>query len=222
VTEHSPPGESAKDEKDERDEIDRLLARGRLGAPSRERVLARVLEAAEPRPSRGRFWAGLMAFASAAALAAAIVLVHRRPDALPGDAFTAKGAGGVASARVEVSCLETGTARCALGQTLVFQVEDAPQASLLAAYAEREGSAERIWYFPSKNDPSLVPVRANAGSEVLPRGARLGPEHVPGRYVVTTILVKHEMTADALLAALARAGAGDILGRWTTPLEVTP
>lgn len=154
-----------------------------------------------------------MALCSAGAVAAALVLVHRGPE----EGFTSKGGAAAPAPRVEAECLEGG-ARCPRGATLVFRVEGAGEGGLLAAYAEREGGGDRVWYFPSKNDPSLVTVPPSVGLEVLPRGARLGPEHTPGRYVVTTILVKHDMPVDALLSP----NAPDVLGRFTTPIEVTP
>jgi hypothetical protein len=196
------------------DELDRLLARGRMGGPARERVLGRVLETTAPRKARMASWAGVLAFVSAGAVAATVLLVRGHPD----DSFTSKGGSAAVTPRVEVSCIDGDPSRCAMGSTLVFRAEDCEAGGYLAAFAERSGSTERLWYFPSSNDPTLPSIAAKAEPQVLPRGARIGPEHTPGRYVVTMILAKRQLTRDQIVDATSP----DLLGRWTTPIEVTP
>jgi hypothetical protein len=200
------------------DELDRLLARGRMGAPARERVLGRVLEKAAPKKSRMASWAGVFAFVSAGAVAAALLLMQGHPEGT----FTSKGGTAAATARVEASCIDGDPGRCPMGSTLVFRAEECAEAckggGYLAAFAERPGSTERIWYFPSSNDPSLPPVAAQAEPQVLARGARIGPEHTPGPYVVTMILLRRPLTREQI----ADAKGADEVRRWTTPMEVTP
>jgi hypothetical protein len=196
------------------EELDRLLARGRLSAPGRERVLGRVLEATAPKKSRAASWAGVFAFVSAGAVLATLLLVRGRPDG----SFTPKGGAVAATPRVEVSCIDGDPSRCAVGSTLVFRAEDCEAGGYLAAFAERAGAKERIWYFPSSNDPTLPPIAPKAEPQVLTRGARIGPEHTPGPYVVTLILVKRPMTRDEI----SEGTSPDLLRRWTTPIEVTP
>ncbi len=211
------------------EELDRLLARGRMGAPGRERVLGKVLEAAAPRRSRLASWAGVLAFVSAGAVAATFLLVHGRVQ--PDGSFTSKGGTAGASPRVEASCIDGDPARCAIGSTLVFRAENCEAGGYLAAYAERAGSSgdtpkppgstDRIWYFPSKNDPTLPSIAPRAELQVLARGARIGSEHAPGPYVVTTILLAHPLTREQI-TEIAGATSPELSRRWTTPIEVTP
>jgi hypothetical protein len=196
------------------EELDRLLSRGRMGAPDRQRVLGRVLDATAPKKSRVAGWAGVFAFVSAGAVAAAVLLVRGRPD----DAFTSKGSAGAATPRVEASCIDGDPSRCAAGSTIVFRAENCEAGGYLAAFAERAGSKDRIWYFPSKSDPTLPQVPAAAEPRVLGRGARIGPEHTPGPYVVTMILLRHPLTREQI----ADGTSPDLLHRWTATIEVTP
>ena len=88
----------------------------------------------------------------------------------------------------------------------------------LAAFAERATSNDRIWYFPSSNDATLPSIAAKSEPQVLARGARIGPEHTPGPYVVTMILTKRPLPREQL----ADGSSPDVLRRWTAPIEVTP
>ena len=195
------------------EELDRLLARGKLGGPTRERVLERVLDRVAPRPSARRWaWASGIALASAAA-----VLLLVRPGAH--DGFTAKGGAVDNGARVEATCLDGSASRCPSGGTLVFRVERADAGGFLVAYAIREGAPDdaRIWYFPS-DDGVLPELRRQSAPQVITRGVRLGPEHAPARYVVHTAIAARRLSRAEVLDPASR----DVSRRGTFTFEVVP
>jgi hypothetical protein len=72
-----------------------------------------------------------------------LVLFLGRPSSVE---FSSKGAP-TKGVSLSASCADT----CRPGQMLLFQIEDAPEPGLLAAWAQPAGSpsAERIWYFPT-------------------------------------------------------------------------
>lgn len=196
------------------DELDFLLARGRMSGATRERVLLAVTEAT--RPSRPLRWIARAGLAGASlALAAAVLL---RLGAGPQhEAFRAKGEG-LTSTAVDVLCVESGTATCRVGETLVFRLDEQASAGYLAAYAttDREGG-EPIWYFPEA-DGSTPEILPRAGAQVVPRGIRLGPEHRSGRYVVRVIVARRPLTR----AAALDVGNADVLLRSSRVIEVVP
>src|SRR5689334_15873460 len=116
-------------------EIDRLLARGRLGGATRDKVLEDLLaEAAarEPRPSRWRLWLSALTLTAAGATAAILLLARPASD---DERFRAKGAGG-ATPVLEIACQGGTLEACPIGSTLVFGVLGAQASGRLHAYAE--------------------------------------------------------------------------------------
>jgi hypothetical protein len=179
------------------DELDVLLAHGRLSAPDRDRMFDRVM-AAQPK----RSWRG---FAVAGALAAAIALMIFMRD----DGFRARGAPGNV---LEIACRAVPGKKCPEGEVLLFRVSGVAQKAWLAAYAEPLGSSERVWYFPTA--AGFAPsIEAKAAPNVLPQGARLGPEQPPGKYQVKLLLFSAPPTRNL---------DGTPLAIETRPLEVTP
>jgi hypothetical protein len=199
------------------EELDRLLARGHMGGPGRDRIVAKLLDARERRASwsrrRGAVAFGLMA-------AAALVLLMVRPK----EKFAAKGgAADGASLGASVTCLEgSGTQTCPVGGTLVIRLHDVASAGRLAAFAERAGTSSRIWYFPAA-DGASPEVLAGVAPQTLAKGIRVGPEHAPGHYTLHVLLLAHPLTRAAITAALEETrdvAPSEVLARTTTPLEI--
>lgn len=187
------------------DEIDRLLARGRSSGPERERILERALTASAPRRRGFRRW--LLFALPATAIAALFVL-------WPRSAFTPKGE--PAAPFLDVSCDADHTA-CRLGSTLLFHVGGVAAPAALIAWAEPANGGERIWYFPS-GDGAAVSVPASPAIQTLGRGVRIGPEHMPGKYVVHLVLARRPLSrADALAPP-----ANDVLATSQVTIEVAP
>jgi hypothetical protein len=183
----------------ERSRLDRLLARGRLSQPEKERRLAALLR---PASGRRRRWLWVTAAAPSLALAALLVWWPR------GDGFRAKGDGGGPS--VSASCTGGG---CAVGATLVYRIEGAREPLYLAAWTVGEGGA-RTWHFPSVSG-ELPRVDAAGTPVLLPRGVRLG---APGAQTLHWMLVRRPLTRPELLAATGR----DVAARGDQQLVVAP
>jgi hypothetical protein len=185
------------------DEIDHLLARGRMGGPAREEVLARVLDAQAPalapwwRRAFAQYWAPVLA-------AAAILLFAIRPK---DDRFTPKGAPSAGPA-LSVLCVDA----CRPGSTLAFQVEDARAAAYLTAWAEPVAGGERVWYL----EGTRAPVDALAGMQTLKQAVRLGPSQPPGAYRVHLVLSAAPLSREVAL------GTHEAIAEVVVPLEVTP
>jgi hypothetical protein len=192
-------------------ELQRLLARGRLGGPGRERVLERILQGiARPVARRWRIWIATLALAASGTTA--LVLMRRTPA---GDEFTAKEGAKGKTGVLDLACLGGSSAACAEGSTLVFSATGASRPGYLAAYAEPAGGGERIWYFSADGESPAIPV-STSGTHPAPRGVRLGPEHAAGHYLVHVFLTTTPLTRSALLAARSAA----ILAQPTFPLTV--
>ena len=189
------------------DDLDRLLARGRLGGPTRDRILAGTLRAAEP---RRRMWSRWWAFALPATAAVLLGFVF-----WPRATFRPKGA--PAATFLDVSCGAGPGQPCHPGDTLLFHAGGVSQSATLAAWAEPEGGGERIWYFPAA-DVATVVVTPATSMQTLRRGVRLGSEHAPGRYLVHLVLARRPLTRGQALAP----SSGDVLATAIVPLEVTP
>lgn len=164
---------------------------------------------------------GVTVAVSVLAFAAAVAFWIRTKPATDEGGFTAKGeadASGSAALGIDVACLETGSATCHVGETILVRVEGRSPAASLAAYATREGAPDaKIWYFPEANG-SWADVAAGRETQVIPRGIKLGPEHRPGRYVVHVVIARRPMGKEE---ALDVANA-DVLVRVTRPLEIVP
>jgi hypothetical protein len=182
------------------DELDVLLAHGRLSAPDRDRMFDRIM-ATQPK----RRWRGFaVAVGSLLAAAAMVLMIFTRSSS-----FRARGASGNV---LEIACRAVPGQKCPQGEVLLFRVSGVAQKAWLAAYAEPLGSGERVWYFPTAQGfaPS---IEAKAAPDVLPQGARLGPEQPPGRYQVKLLLFSTPPTRNL---------DGTPLAVETRPLEVTP
>ncbi|HMF39570.1 MAG TPA: hypothetical protein VKQ32_02690 [Polyangia bacterium] len=190
-----------------------LLARGRLGGPVYDEVLEKVLARTAPARAPRRWLRIVVLPGIAVAGLAAWLLVARPAD----DGFSAKGTGG-ANGALAVGCAPSGARACPVGGTLMFTVNAALASGTLGAYAERVGDPahERIWYFPdgAGEAPTVAP---GAGTTVVPRGIRVGPEHRPGRYRVTVWLADHPIARGEVDAAPAKA----IRARASFDLEIT-
>jgi hypothetical protein len=203
-------------------ELDRLLARGRLGGPGRDRVLEGVLQqqARAERRTRARFLAwgtGVMALAAAASGVVVVVAPRARPV---DDGIRPKSAvsGVAAPAWLDLACSGGTLEACPRGATLLFGVAGAARAGFLAAYAEPEagsGARERIWYFSAESETPAVAASGD-GVGLAPRGIRVGPEHAPGGYVVHVFLCAQPLGREALL----RGDNPAILDRLSVPLRV--
>ncbi len=188
------------------DELDRLLARGRLGGPARDRILAGALARAAPR----RRWPRRILWLAPALAAAAVLLLWLRPR---DGGFRVRGGGGPS---LEVACSDGRAGACPRGGTLVFRVDGAREGGYLAAWATPAAGGERIWYFPAA-DGSAPAVAAQAGAQVVPLGARLGPSQPPGDYQVHLLLARRP-----LARAEVDGAARDALAASVQRLTVTP
>src|SRR4051812_14017539 len=100
-----------------RDELDRLLARGRLSGPRRDRIFESVEKRLHPMRAvlRSRF----TMVAGPLALAAAVALVLK-PSASPQHGFAPKGG---RATTVQVDCLGGALSACPRGSKLTFGFE---------------------------------------------------------------------------------------------------
>jgi hypothetical protein len=175
------------------DDLDRLLARGRLSGPQRDRVLEKVL-AKTTRP-RGLRLKHVALAAPLAAVAAVLILVGLRP---PEHAeFSVKGRGG---SMVEASCSNGPLSACPVGSTLVFRFDGLSAPAHVQAYAtpSSPSEGERVWYFPTSTVPAPQ-LSAKAPSELLQKAVVIGPEHSATAYRITIVLSVHPLARDELL-----------------------
>lgn len=175
------------------DELDRLLARGRLSRPEKERMFADVAHAIAPRRRFSWRVAGILVPAFAVIALVPLGLVRSRHDGF-------RGKGLASGPTIEAGC----AGGCRQGSTLVFRTAHVTQPSLLAAWAEDEHGA-RIWYFPT-DAGELPSVPPHDAVEVIGRGARIGAEHGAARYTLHARLVSPgPHTRDELLRDEASA-----------------
>ncbi len=189
----------------DQDQLDRLLARGRLSQPEKERLWGDIARAAKP-SWRARFgWIGALRWAvPALAMLLLIPIIFLRRGT---DEFHEKGQAAMA-ARIEVGCADV----CRSGGVLQFRTGDVKAAAVLAAWAE-DDAGHRIWYFPTDGG-ELPAVAPHAEMQTLARGARIGAEHAAGRYRITVSLLRPgEYTREKILA--------NMVSRTTLPLEIT-
>jgi hypothetical protein len=188
-------------------ELDWMLARGRLSGPALERVLERAVSKAHParRIVRQLSW-------FAPALAAGVALFVFRPWQRDAPAFRSKGAAG-GSFHLELVCGDqSGTdVRCARSESLYFSTAGgSDDARFVSAYADPEGSGERVWFFPTSSDPSIA-LDVGPDRHLLRRGVRL--EGVPaGRYRVHFAISDHPLErAEALQAPASQVATLEVL-----------
>jgi hypothetical protein len=167
-------------------ELDALLARGRLSGPTRERVLANVLD--QVQPPRSRHWAKTAAFVllPAAAALALFVGVGRWGSTLSGahgegGGFEAKGTASDV-VHVDAACTGGPMLACPRGSRLVFHVQAGARPGYLAAYADPAAGGERVWYISAEGESPLVQ------SGTLERAILIGPEHAADRYVIHALV----------------------------------
>jgi len=164
------------------DELDRILARGRLSAPRRERIFEQVERAVRPTGSflRSRY----VLVAGPLALAAAVALMFK-PWLGPPGGYSSKGK---RTSSIETDCSGGELSACPRGSKLVFRVDGITTPVFFQAYAEPKGAdGERVWYFPISGAPA---PRIEPGVEprTLEKGIVVGPEHVSGAYRVHVVL----------------------------------
>jgi hypothetical protein len=175
------------------DDLDRLLARGRLSGPQRDRVLEKVL-AKTSRP-RGLRLKHVALAAPLAAVAAVLILVGVRQREHAD--FSVKGGGGSV---VEASCSNGPLSACPVGSTLVFRFDGLSAPAYVQAYAtpSSPSEGERVWYFPTSSVPAPQ-LAAEASSELLQKAVVIGAEHSARDYRITIVLSAQPLTRDELL-----------------------
>lgn len=182
-------------------ELDRLLSRGKLSGPDRDRVLSHVLEetAREGRDVRPRD--RLLALAASAAAVLVIVSVGiwfaGRSAGNLDSAFRAKGndTGPV----IELGCrhgTEVRETTCSPGDTLLFRVDGLERMAYLAAYADGP-DGKRVWYFPA-DDGSMPALEQSPKPRLVDRAVVIGDEHTLGRNLVTVLLFSTPLRRDAI------------------------
>jgi hypothetical protein len=197
------------------EDLDALLARGKLGAGVRDRILESVLDGLPVGPAKRRPWVwrvpvalGTLAAATAVFLVVAPRLIDHRQD------LRAKGAPG-AGVELDVACPAAALEACPQGATLVFGVGGQAD-GFLSAYAEPRDGGERVWYFSA--DAESPRVHAVGATTPLSRAIRVGAEHTTGVYVVHVLLTREALTRAELVAGPAAAG---VVARRDFELRVT-
>jgi hypothetical protein len=193
------------------EDLQRLLARGRLGGPARERVLDRVLDKTAPARTHRRAWLVPLVLALGSGVALLVLVIRPRPE----DAgWGTKGGATAAAVTLEARCGEGGA--CQAGSTLLFSAFGAPTPGYLEAFAQPAAGGERIWYFSAETESPLVPASAKA-TQPAGRGIVIGPEHAPGPYQL------HLFFSSAPLpqAVLLQGTDPRILARAIVPVVIT-
>jgi len=201
----------------DQERIERLLARGRLGGPARERILDRALRTAGADGGRSRGWAWRWRWPirlAPVALGVAAAVVFLRPT--DEDGFRAKG-GGADGPQVEALCTAPAAGACSQKGKLAIRVQALPADAFLIGYVTPAGAdvpEARRWFSPASEGEAAPRVEAGEAPRILPRGVPLDA-FAPGRYDVHLRLVVRPATrADALdTPAVARA---------ITPLTMAP
>jgi hypothetical protein len=176
------------------DDIDRLLARGGLSGPQRERIFDEVHRTVGKR--KAFRWSRYAAFGAPLAIAAALALVLYPSHRLGG--FAAKG---TQSSVVEVLCPDGALSACPLGSKLFFSIEGIVAPVFVHAYADPVGSGhERVWYFPTTNGAEPISVSPDQ-ERLLKKAVVIGPEHGSGAYRIHVVLSTAPLSRDEVLAA---------------------
>jgi hypothetical protein len=194
------------------DPLDQLLGRGRLSGRTREDILDGALRDAgvvpPPLYKRRIFLWGSPAVACAAAVA--LVVGLRAPT----DDMRTKGQG--RRAVISVECGGVDVARCDRTDKILFRVEGVTKAAYLVAYAQREGTGERVWFFPVADGTEPI-VAAGDAPQVLREG--VSAASLPsGRYEVQALLAARPLSRNEI----ASASDKDVIARRSTRLEVSP
>jgi hypothetical protein len=115
----------------------------------------------------------------------------------PSRSFRAKG-NADSPVAVELTCVDASADSCPVGSTLLFGMANMSSRAYLEAYAEHQGTGERVWYFSPETETPLLPPAA--GPQAATRGIRVGSEHTPGNYVVRVFLLQEPLPRAALLS----------------------
>jgi hypothetical protein len=190
------------------EDLQRLLSRGRLGGPARERVLERVLDQVAPPRRRRRAWLIPLGLALGSGVALLVLVARPRPDE---GGWGVKGGPAGNAVTLEARCPDA----CRPGATLMFSAFGAPGPGFLGAYAQPAGGGERIWYFSAESEAPAVPASAQA-TQPAGRGIVIGPEHRPGPYQVHLFLC----SAPLPQAVLLEGRDPRILARAVVPLLI--
>ena len=192
------------------EDLQRLLSRGRLGGPARERVLDRVLDKVAPARRKRRAWLVPLALALGSGVALLVLVVRPRPEE---GSWGARGGAARSAVTLDARCADA--AGCRPGATLIFSAFGAPAPGFLGAYAQPAGGGERIWYFSAETEAPPVPVSAQA-TQPASRGIVIGPEHRPGPYQVHLFLCGTPLSQ----AVLLEGRDPRILARAVVPLAI--
>ncbi len=194
------------------DPLDNLLGRGRMSGRAREEVLEGALHDAGvvPPPWYKRKVFLWVSPAAACATAVALVLGLRAPP----DEMRAKGQG--RRAVISVECGGVDAARCSRTDKILFRVEGVSEAAYLAAYAQRDGTGERVWFFPLADGTEPI-VGAGDAPQVLREGVNAA-SLPPGRYEVHALLALRPLSRNDIVSASNK----DVIARRSTRLEVSP
>jgi hypothetical protein len=183
--------------------LDSLLGRGGIGASRRDAILDKVLARVKSEaPPRFRWRWPLAGLASLAAATAALLLLLPRFSPSSSSLFRAKGAATklAAAPSTTIECLGGTLGACPIGSLLVVRVSGAR--GYVSAWAIPAGGGERIWYFSADTFSPLLDA-TSVTSAVATRAVKIGPEHVPGAYIVQLRLTEQPMMRADLLHAPA-------------------
>ena len=193
-------------------ELDDLLARGRLSAPARERIWARLSWFTRVRRAlagRALRWGVVIPLASVA-----VIVLALRLRTSGRDAFVAKGGGG---SSIDVECDQGSLTACPTGSRLIFRHARSEQRGYLEAYSDPVGRAgERVWYFPARAGASPRLDASQGG--VLSDAVVLGPEHPPGDYAIHVLVSTRALDRREAVAP----EEATIIERAVIPLRVVP
>jgi len=192
-------------------QLNDLLARGRLSAPQRERIWARLSWTSRAREVLS--WKALRLGLPVSAAGIVIVLLVARFVVDRQDAFVAKGG---ARSIVEVDCDRGSLGACPTGSRLIFRHARVTRPAYLEAYTDPLGrTGERVWYYPAR---AGTPPRLDAAdSELLRDAIVLGPEHTVGDYEIHVIVSTRPLERRE---AMAPDDAATIIERAVIPLKV--
>jgi hypothetical protein len=176
-----------------RNELDRLLARGRLSGPRRDRIFESVERRVHPIGAvvRSRF----VMIAGPLVLAAAVALVLK-PAAFRRDEFASKGG---PATTVQIDCLGGTLSACPRGSKLAFRLDAGASRFYVQAYAQPDDpGAERVWYFPTASAPAPY-VDTSAEDRKLEKGIVIGPEHGAHRYRIHVVTSSMPLSREEVL-----------------------
>jgi hypothetical protein len=196
-------------------ELDVMLAAGRLGGPTNDRIFDAVMERVGGEPRRRLGWRSIVLGAAMLTAAAATLLLVPRLRGGPQELdFAAKGAGSPLGSLLQISCAGAALTACPVGSRLLF-VAEGPTAGYLAAYAQPRAGSERIWYFSA--DGVAPAVAHSPGTQVASKAIQIGSEHAPGDYDVHLLLTRVPLSRAAILQGVR---SDDLLGEARVPLHV--